>query len=492
MLNLSNLSKAYPIDLKQELSGVLKSNLTTSFDINAIETNAYDRINSNGTVELKGLVVSSAELPNPLQVNAAAIKFSPGHIVLQQMDAKSGKSDFKANGAIDNLFGFILGKKDLKGNFNLTSNRFVLADFISEPTSNESSDQNGNTKTPETSVIKIPKFLDCTINADAKEVVYDDLTLKNVKGTLKIKDENVSLSNVTTDIFGGQIGLAGNVSTKNAKPLFDINLGLSQLNISESFKKLDLLKFLAPVANVIEGKINSSVKLSGLLGEDFTPNLNSVSGDLAAQLLSSKLKPEQSPLLNQLGNQLNFLDTSKLNLDNLKASMSFKDGNVALNPVRLNYEDIGVEISGTHSLSNTMSYNVVFDVPATYLGSDVNRLIGKIDDNEVDKISIPVTANITGSFSQPSVKTDLTSGVKNLTNQLIEIEKQKMLNKGKDEVNNLLGGLLNRNENKQTPKDSTTVSQDSIKNEKDPVKNTINNTLNNLFKSKKKKDDNKN
>ena len=86
----------------------------------------------------------------------------------------------------------------------------------------------------------------------------------------------------------------------------------------------------------------------------------------------------------------------------------------------------------------------MFNVPAKYLGSEVNRLIGKIDDEAANNISIPVTANITGTYTNPSVKTDLSSSVSKLTNQLVEIEKQKLLNQGKDKVTDLLGGFTRR------------------------------------------------
>ena len=36
-------------------------------------------------------------------------------------------------------------------------------------------------------------------------------------------------------------------------------------------------------------------------------------------------------------------------------------------------------------------YSATFQVPAKYLGGDVNRLIGQINDPEVNKISIPVS-----------------------------------------------------------------------------------------------------
>ena len=130
-----------------------------------------------------------------------------------------------------------------------------------------------------------------------------------------------------------------------------------------------------------------------------------------------------------------------------------------------------------------MDYNVVLQVPAKYLGSDVNRLIGKINDSEVDKISIPVTANLLGTFTKPNVKTDLTSGVTTLTKQLVDIEKQKLIGKGKDKVTGLLNGILNDKDGKAT--DSTKVDFSKTK-PANQVKEGVQNILGGLIKKKKK------
>lgn len=64
--------------------------------------------------------------------------------------------------------------------------------------------ENENT-TPDSGeeTIKIPSFLDITINANAQTVTYDNLTLKDVKGTLRIDDEKATLQDFQSGIFGG-------------------------------------------------------------------------------------------------------------------------------------------------------------------------------------------------------------------------------------------------------------------------------------------------
>jgi hypothetical protein len=488
VLNLANITKAYPIELETALSGLLNAKINTGFDMNAIDTNAYQRIRNNGSLSLTNFVFSSDAMANPLQINKANLTFNAGNVSLNSFDAVTGKTDLSATGTITNLLGYVLSDKNLEGNFNLNSKTFALADFMSE---NEVVNETTN-KTAEaskTESIKIPAFLDCTITANANTVIYDNLNLKNVKGQLIIKDQNVNLNNLTTDIFGGQLGISGNVSTKNETPTFDVNLGMQSFDISQSFKELELLNSLAPIASVIEGKLNSTISLSGLLDGSLTPNLSTISGNALAEVLTRKVESKKSPLLSSLDGKLNFLNLDKLNLKDLKTKLSFENGQVAVSPFTITIEDIPVEISGAHGFDNKMNYNAVLQVPAKYLGSDVNRLIGKINDNEVNKISIPVTANIGGSFTIPSIKTDLTSGVANLTQQLVEIEKQKLIGKGKNEVKNLLGGLLGGKTPTTIPTDSTATPATNTTtqpNTKAKVKEGVNSILGGLLSGKKK------
>ncbi len=481
-LNLANLTKAYPIELDKQLSGILKGKLNTSFDMNAIETNAYQRIKTAGSASISDFIFSSEDIVNPIQINKADMTFNPGHVSLNSFDAKTGTSDFRATGTIKNLLGFLLSDKKLQGNFNVDSNNFVVSDFMIE---DESATENSNKTTSDSESLKIPDFLDCTINANAKTVVYDNLTLKDVTGTLLIKDQEAKLNNLTSNIFNGVLALTGRVSTKTDTPVFDLNLGAEDFDISQSFKGLELLQNLAPIAKVLQGKLNTVIKLQGTLNNEFTPNLNTISGDAFAEVFTTNITQNEA-IIGKLSNALKFIDFNKLDLKALKTKLDFSDGLVSVKPFSLKYEDIDIVVSGTHSFDKNLNYDVVFDVPAKYLGSDVNQLLGKINDAEVNKLTIPVTANITGSYTSPQVQTDLSSGVSNLTKKLVEIQKEKLLNQGKDKINDLLGGLIGSK--KETNKDSTIVKTDTTK-KADPLKEGVKDLLGGLLKKRKKKKD---
>ena len=466
-LNLSNISKAYPVELDTELSGLLKGKLHTVFDMNAIETNAYERTQNNGTIAVSDFIFSSEDLVNPIHISNVDVEFKPGLVTLQSFAATTGKSDLAATGTITNLLGFLLSDKNLQGDFKLNSNTFAISDFMAE-----SSDE--STKTEPSESLKIPAFLDCTLTADAKTVLYDNLTLEDVKGTVVLKDEKATLKNMSSRIFDGNLTINGTVDTQPDTPTFDMDLGVDRFDISQSFNSLELLQKIAPIAKALQGKLNSTFKISGDLTNDFTPDLNSITGDAFAELLTTKVEPKNAAVFNELEGALSFVDFEKLDLKDLKTKLDFKNGAVNVSPFDVSYEDITITVAGSHSFDKSINYNAVFEVPAKYFGNEVNSLIATIADAEaVKNLTVPVTATIGGSYTSPKVSTDLTSGVSSLTKQLIAIQKNKLINQGKDQIKDVLGGLLGGN----TQKTDSTATE---------TKNTVKDILGGFLGGKKK------
>ena len=511
VLNLANLSKAYPISSDMNLSGILSADVTTAFDMASIENKRYENTNTSGKLKLSDFEYKSSDFRNPVKVKTAAMTFNPETVTLNELQGTTGQTDFNTTGTIDNLLGFMFNDEKVKGNFNLKSNTFAVNDFMNEEDVTDSDD---NASTEEQ--LKIPSFLDCRINATAGTVLYDNLILKDVKGNLRIVDEKAVLTNMTSSLFNGKVSFNGEVSTKNEVPTFAMKLGMDQLGINESFKSLELFKVLAPVASALQGKMNSDIELSGSLNNDFTPNLKTITGKVLAELLSTQINADKANVLSAIGSKLNFVNLDNLDLKGLKTALSFEDGIVKVKPFSIKYKDISINVDGSHTFDKKLNYKASLDVPAKYLGTEVNSLIAKIDEKELENLTIPVIANIGGNYNSPEVTTDLTSGVKTLTTKLIDIQKQKLINKGKAKAGALLGDILSGN---STEKDSAAVSKqdqskdavkgvlggilsgtkqtkDSVGQEKDslstpkkdPVKDAAKSILGGLLGGKKKKD----
>lgn len=479
-INLGNLSKAYPIKLDKPLSGILKADVTTKFDMQSVEKSQYQNINNAGTMSLSGFKYVD-ENGKTMTISNALVQFNPSQVHLKQFNATTGKSDLSVTGVLENFYGFLFRNQELKGNFNMTSNQLAVSDFMTteEKTKTDPDDSEQAKQTKKAEAMKIPDFLNCTLTAKANTVLYDNLTLKDVSGKLIVKDEKVTLQNVKSSIFGGTIGVNGAVSTKGKVPVFNMDLNLNQVDIAQSFTQLDMLKKIAPIAGIINGKINSTMKFNGNLDAmELTPDLNSLTGDLLGQLLSTTVSAQNSTLLNALGSNLKFIDMSKINLNELKAAVTFKDGKVNVKPFDIKYKDIKATIGGTHGFDQSMNYNLKFDVPAKYLGTEANALIAKLSPADAAKLeNIPINALMTGSFSSPKISTDMKGAVANLTNQLVKQQKEKAIKQGASALTDYL------NKNTKKPTDTTKTATPATK---EDVKTKAADLLNGLFNKKKK------
>ena len=467
-INLANVTKAYPVKLDKPLSGILKADVTTEFDMQSVEKSDYARIKNAGTMDLTGFNYTD-ENGKTMKISRALVSFDPSKVNLKQFNATTGKTDMAVTGILENFYGFIFKNQELKGNFNLNSNQFAVSDFMTTETKTA---KDAKASEP----MKIPAFLNCSLTAKANTVLYDNLVLKNVSGKVIIKDQKATLENGKTDIFGGAITFNGDVSTKEKTPKFNMDLGLNGVDIQQTFTQLDMMSKIAPIAGVINGKLNSKIKLSGNLdAKEMTPDLKSISGDLLGQLLSTTVNSSNSALLTALDNKLGFVDLTKLNLNDLKAALTFKDGKVNVKPFDIKYQDIKATVGGTHGFDQLMNYKVKLDVPAKYLGTDINNLIGKLTPADAKKFeTIPINALLTGNFKNPNVTTDVKQATTTLVNNLVKQQKDKLVSGGRDALNSVIS-------NATKPKTDTTKTD--IKTD---VKTKANDLLNGLLKKKKK------
>ena len=171
-INLKSIGDAYPMEAIQNLQGILKADFQTVFDMKSIEQKNYKNTKNSGTLSIHNFKYDGDESAKQISISNAQVTFNHDRVKLNNFEAKTGNSDLKINGDINNLIGFVFNDENVQGNFKMNSNNFDVSDFM-ESTSTDST----NTNPPESAQLKIPSFLDCTIEAEATNVTYDNLNL---------------------------------------------------------------------------------------------------------------------------------------------------------------------------------------------------------------------------------------------------------------------------------------------------------------------------
>lgn len=499
-INLANLNQAYPLELEQDLNGILTADVTTNFDMNSIEQEQYENVNSSGTASIRDFSYSSPEIPNEVRVANADLIFSQGNVRVPELNLTTGETDLQASGNINNLMGFLFKDQNLKGNFQVNSDTFAVNDFMVADASaeegntpGEPTEEKANTGTTGTEAVKIPSFLDAELNFAANRILYDDLVLNNAKGTVVVRDETAILQNITASLFDGTIGLNGRVSTSGAMPTFDMKLDMNAMDIAKSFTGLELLQGLAPIATALEGKLQTQVNLKGNLGNDLTPLLPSIAGDAMAQILTAEVKPQQLALLTRLDEQLTFVNLRDIDLTNLKGYVTFNDGAVQVEPFDFNVQGINVNVAGGHGFDMSMNYNLILDVPANMLGSQIGNTLGRLSGDDIRDMMVAVPIGLRGQFQDPQININMEQAVSNLTSRIVEKQRENLKERGTEAAKDILGGVLNRQGQQQTPADTTrsdtTQSPQAGRNNDAQVKEAARNILGGLLGGKKKAQD---
>ncbi len=442
-INLSNIARAYPMPSDYDLKGILDVDVSTEFDMEAVEEKEYARTQTQGQLKLKEFRYNSDELRNPVEITAAAVNFSPNRVDLSAFDARIGKTDLKASGTIDNLLGFLFNKEDISGEFDLQSGQFVVNDFIVDEEVTVETDK-PREKQQEYTVerIRIPSFLDCRIRARADQVQYDNMALRRVSGELRVRNQTAVLSNLKGELFGGNIALSGEVSTAGEIPSFEMKLDANTLNIGEAFTTLNLFQALSPIGSAMQGTVSSSMNFSGLLKDNLTLEMGTVAGQAQSTLSNTTLDSRGTPLLLALDREFDQISFDDWKLDGTRVDLQFEDGRVRVKPFEVMLRDIPVTVSGGHGFDRSLDYQLDFEIPSKYLGQSVTNLIVQLNDPGLLDMKIPVRAEVGGSIASPRLKSDLTFVVENLTKRLIERQKERMLNRGASRADDLLEGLL--------------------------------------------------
>lgn len=392
-----------------------ETNGETAFGAAPAETEIFDRFQFDLDADLKEIVYEDYRLTNTFARGTLA----PNRLDIADAGTQIGESDMRVNGYISNMFDYVFSDGVLGGTVNLVSRRFNLNEFMPESTEPAPA----NTPAGETPMepIPVPANIDMTVNADIGEVVYTNMTIKEMKGALLIEDRQVIIENAMANLLGGRMAFSGGYDTRDLeKPAFQIKYDLQSMDFQKSFNTFNTFQSLAPIAKFIEGKFNTSLIMDGRLGKNMMPDLTTLNAQGFLETINGivkGLKPMQA-----IGNALEIKELrEELELVGTRNWFEVKDGQVDVKPFDIKVKDIKMNISGQHSIALTggMDYNIQAEIPRAMLeksavGSAANKGLdllsqqaGKLGVNLAQSEIINVGINLTGSLTDPKTKINL-------------------------------------------------------------------------------------
>ncbi len=437
-IDLANILKIIPIK-DTKLTGVIKADMMAKGKLSTIEKGQYESFDAKGNVSLSNLNYSSKESPLPLNITSVMFNLSPKNIAMKNLKANYGKSDFAADGTLENYLGFALRGTAIKARLNFSANTIDLNEMMGPASTEEES----TVDTGVTSVFEVPENIDFVLSSKINKVLYDNMELTELRGNISIKNKEVLFTDLGLKTLDGTIVMDGSYSTKDVKkPMVDMQFAIQQMDIQKAFKTFNTVQKLAPIAENTSGKFNTQLKFNTVLGNDMSPVMNTIQGAGVLELLGTNIKGSNT--LNLLSDALKTDKLKELNIKDTKIEFTLVDGRVVVKPFDMTTLNTVINIGGSSGLDQTIAYTMKLKLPKNFLGAastgvlnGLSAQLGKVGSNYNPGDALNVTALIGGLVTKPTVKlsmADAGAGIKGAIKDVLNDKKNEAVAKGKEEA----------------------------------------------------------
>ncbi|RYD78448.1 MAG: membrane assembly protein AsmA, partial [Sphingobacteriales bacterium] len=468
-LDLKQLTTIFPMK-DMTLSGVLDADVKAAGKKSSIDKGHYEAFKASGQIVANDFNYAGKNIPMPVNVPTAKMIFSPKNITLSNLTAKIGKSDFTANGAVNNYLSYFFTKNlALQGNFNMSSNLIDVNQLMGPKSKAEKPSKKSEAKL---SVFEVPGNIDFVIAAKADRVLYDTYDITNAKGALLVKNKTITFKDMGMNMLDGTVKMNGSYTTIDPKkPKVDVDFGIEKMDIQKAFNAFNTIKLLAPVAKYTKGAFSTNLKFDSNLDEHMMPVYSSINSEGLTNIIQAVIDGFEP--LNKLASSLSSDRFKKLELNNVITKFKIKDGRLNVAPFDIKKDGIVMNVQGSNGLDQTMAYDLALNLPRAMLGTKANEsanaMIAKLNSKAGTNLSmsetIKVNAILGGTFLKPTINLKYGAGDTKTA--------------AKDAVNNIIAEKKAELQTKAQAKIDTVKAKATEK-----VKDAIADKLNNLFKRK--------
>jgi hypothetical protein len=398
VIDLTKITKIFPLE-DMTVSGRIHADIATKGKMTDIDAGKYANITSSGTMQVSNLNFVSKDLPQGMKISSAQTTFNNEQIQIQHLKGHLGKSDVQVNGTVTNYMGYLFAdNQPLRGTMNLTSTRFDVNEWMVDEYSGEA------TQSPSEGVVAVPENIDFVLNSSIGQVLYSNLKLDNMRGTVTIKDKVARLDRVTFNSLGGSFMTTGSYNTKDLQhPLFSFGLDVQNLDFKSAYNAFNTIKTLAPIARLLDGQFSTNFNFAGELGKDMMPVFSTLTGKGVVEVVKAIVTDMR--VLTRISELTNLNEVRNLVVEHKDFGAEIVGGNLVIKPFDINVKDIKMTIGGTNGIDGKIAYVTALDVPTGKVGNALNAkltsLTGIKDIKGTERVTLNL--NIGGTLTDPKV-----------------------------------------------------------------------------------------
>nr|MBP7471251.1 hypothetical protein [Flavobacterium sp.] len=385
-----DISKIYKVFSQKglDVDGSVKAYLALKGKQSDAEKGNYSKLNNKGTLELRNILITTEYLPKKFLIKEGIFKINQDKISFKNFLAAYGQSDFRLNGYLQNVFNFVTTKTGvLRGAFTLNSTYVNADEFMSKTTINATTNTPNTEVKPttveETGVIVIPSNLDLKFQANAQKVDFNELKLKEAKGTMNMKKGVLTMQNTGFNLIGCTVDMNAKYQATTPKnAIFEYNIKASDFDIKRAYNEIKIFREMASAAEKAQGTISLEYKLKGRLNANMEPVYPSLVGNGVVSVKDVKMHGMK--MFGAVAKKTDKGEMKNPELSKVEIKSSIKNNIITLERFKFKFAGFRPRIEGTTSLDGKLNIKMRLGLPPLGI------------------LGIPMT--ITGNKDNPKVK----------------------------------------------------------------------------------------
>jgi hypothetical protein len=404
--------------------------------------------------------------------NAKDVKFNcnlvDNRLKIESAEAMIEDSDFKLEGQLNSLSGYVNGTEKLSGTIDLRSDVLDLSQL--ETIYYDPAYQSSSSSTADPF-----EEYDIQIISSSKKLVYGDSKLDNSLAHMTVKGNTLKINDFISSSFGGELKVQGDIVMGKDQSIIELKTDFSNISIAQSLEALPIFRKISYPLSFVDGRINTTLSMSSALDTAYQFILPAFNAFALLETLDGKISGFAP--LEKLNNILGLNEKKDLIIKNSKNWVSIQDGWVQVEEFRFSIEDYHFRVKGAHSLENELDYTILAEVPSAKI-SKINiedfvdpGIIAKLNKyKNTQKGYVGLLFDMKGNFKEPTIKlneVDVLSAGKAAVEQTIQ--------EVKDSIRSRIDSTRSEIETevKDTLSDLADAGQDKIGELFDSTKSTV-------------------
>lgn len=377
-IDFASLQDVVPLE-DITIKGMMNANLDIAGKLSSLEKEKYDEFKADGKIELSNFEYSGTDVPEKVVIPSALMQFTPAFVNLEKFEVNIGKSDMHLAGKIENMLPYVFQDSTLVARFNITSKYLNMSDIISSDESVEEqavADTENNDTVPMTA-FEIPGNIDFLLKSKLNKIKYDNLDITNLKGDIALKESKAMFKGVQMNLLDGNMGMDGSFDAKIVKqPKIAFDLRIKDFNIPAAFEAFNTVKQLAPIAKNANGKFSLDFDFATDLDYYLSPKYETLNG--TGRFQSKEISITKSDALAKLASISKWKKLENPSLSDVDIKFQVKDGNLTVDPTKMNFGKSEIEFGGSQNLNKDINYNLGINIPRKELGETINNVVDNL------------------------------------------------------------------------------------------------------------------